>query len=542
MPALRRTFAFVAIALSVVPLIVSAPLLDPDEGLHAAIAQEMVLQHDYVTPTFLGDPFLDKPILFFWVEAFSLRGFGMNEAAVRLPPLLFGALGMLSLALLGVAMFGLNIGLVAGIVYGTMLLPVAISNVAVHDIALVPFMCVAAWCLWRASGSRRAWAWGVPAGVCLGLSILTKGLAGAVFVGIFAGCIAVPAAPKPGGGGRQPSTIARLATALTIAGGVAFCLAAPWYVAMERAHPGYLHYYFIERHLRGYLTSTQRHAGRVWWYYVPIVLGGALPWTGYVASALRHIRRRGERPLISIAWAWFGLGLLFLSIGESKLVTYVLPIFPALALAIAEEIVTFGQSRMGLAIQIVTLVVLPIATVIALPFMLDAPIGLTWIVPMAAMGGVLLIARRALRATTIETAIGAGALMALVSFIAVLTASLPRAAAYLTSRDLAAALNAGPHLPSRVAILDERIGSIVFYLSPALRAEATPDRIQITSLSSAIEHVRVDSPDAILAVRDGQLRRFTRLFPNPPQPSVRAGTFSVFRADHLRDALGANRH
>ena len=48
---------------------------------------------------------------------------------------------------------------------------------------------------------------------------------------------------------------------------------------MEQAHPGYLHYYFVERHLQGYLTATQRHAGRPFWYCLQIVLGGALPWT-----------------------------------------------------------------------------------------------------------------------------------------------------------------------------------------------------------------------------------------------------------------------
>src|SRR3982750_758615 len=137
MMALRLPFAFVVFALSILPLLVRAPLVDPDEGLHAAIAQEMVLRHDYVTPTFLGEPFLDKPVLFFWTEAFSLRVFGMHEAAVRVPPLGFGVLGMLTVALLGTAMFGTTVGLASGLVYGTMLLPVAMSNVAVHDIALV---------------------------------------------------------------------------------------------------------------------------------------------------------------------------------------------------------------------------------------------------------------------------------------------------------------------------------------------------------------------------------------------------------------------
>src|SRR3954468_12123637 len=112
MQRLRWIFVAMAIALVVAPLLANAPLFDPDEGLHAAIAQEMVMRHDYVTPTFLGEPFLDKPILFFWAEAFSLRAFGTNEAAVRLPPLAFGALGMLSIALLGAAMFGRDVGLV----------------------------------------------------------------------------------------------------------------------------------------------------------------------------------------------------------------------------------------------------------------------------------------------------------------------------------------------------------------------------------------------------------------------------------------------
>src|SRR3954451_22411171 len=122
MQRLRRIFVAIAIALVVAPLVANAPLFDPDEGLHAAIAQEMVARGDYVTPTFLGEPFLDKPILFFWAEAVSLRLVGHNEAAVRLPPLLFGVAGMLSIALLGGALFGEAAGLVAGIVYGTMLL------------------------------------------------------------------------------------------------------------------------------------------------------------------------------------------------------------------------------------------------------------------------------------------------------------------------------------------------------------------------------------------------------------------------------------
>ena len=183
-------FAVVALALFVAPLFASAPLFDPDEGLHAAIAQEMVQRGDYVTPTFRGEPFLDKPILFFWAEAASLRLFGHNAFAVRVPPLLFGLFGMITVALLGRALFDESIGLMSGIVYGTMLLPLGVSEVAVHDVGLVPFMCIACVCLLKSQ--RNLGRYAAIAGVALGLSILTKGLVGIVFTGIFATKCPIP--------------------------------------------------------------------------------------------------------------------------------------------------------------------------------------------------------------------------------------------------------------------------------------------------------------------------------------------------------------
>src|SRR5690349_6555730 len=197
MLSLRRVFATVALVFVLVPLAASPPLFDPDEGLHAAIAQEMVTRGDYVTPRFLGEPFLDKPVLFFWAEAASLRLFGDREIAVRLPPLLFGLAGMVSVGRVAATLFGTSAGLVSGIVYATMLLPIGVSQLAVHDIGLVPFMSTAAWAFVRITAADRAPSiarivmLAVLAGVCFGLSILTKGLVGVVFVGIFAACLVV---------------------------------------------------------------------------------------------------------------------------------------------------------------------------------------------------------------------------------------------------------------------------------------------------------------------------------------------------------------
>jgi 4-amino-4-deoxy-L-arabinose transferase-like glycosyltransferase len=530
MSRLRRIFAVIALALVIAPLAANAPLFDPDEGLHAAIAQEMVLRGDYVTPTFLGEPFLDKPILFFWTEAASLRLFGNREAAVRLPPLLFGLLGMIAVAALGRTLFDETTGLVAGIVYGTMVLPLGVSEVAVHDVAVVPFMCAACAWMFGSDSVASTFRWKILlAGIALGLSILTKGLVGVVFTGILAACLAF----------ENPKNAMRLAAVLAIAGVVAILVALPWYVAMERAHPGYLHYYFVERHLQGYLTATQRHAGRGWWYYIPIVIGGALPWTGYLAGAARGAL--GSRMRL-VTWGWFLAGFVFLSAGESKLVTYALPLFPALAILAAERIVAAGTfaGRLAYGTFVTSLAILPLGALIAVALRFGGVSVTSWLIVLLASAAIAVVGIRLRpdRASTLHDRAAAVMGLPVMALLALMIVA-PRAASWMTARDLAASLNSAGTLPPYVSVLDERIGSLVFYLAPPLRASAAPGRIDNASIAEAIGRMRAAPDDAVLAVRDDRLARFNRLFATPPVPAAHAGTFTIFRAGPLREALQA---
>jgi 4-amino-4-deoxy-L-arabinose transferase-like glycosyltransferase len=530
MSSLRRTFAIVALALVIAPLVANAPLFDPDEGLHAAIAQEMVRTGDYITPRFLGEPFLDKPILFFWAEAFSLRVFGMNEAAVRIPPLLFGVLGMVSVAFLGRALFDEPAGLIAGIVYGTMLVPMGVGEIAVHDVAVVPFMCGAI-ALLLATKRGPATVSAAGAGVCLGLSILTKGLVGVAFAGLFAVCLAA----------ARPSLMLRLAIALTVAVIVAAVIAAPWYVAMEHAHPGYLHYYFIERHLQGYLTATQRHAGRGWWYYVPIVIAGSLPWFGYLVPAARAARDDRRRLVV---WGWFVAGFVFLSAGESKLATYALPLFPALAILIGESIarVNGAIDRLGYGIYAATLSVMPICIAIALQMKFGGMTGVYWTLAVAitlAIAFVSVSGSRMARHSAgrvVQPFTGAAPLPSLMALFGLMIFIRP-AAAWMTSRDVARQLNAAGALPPQVTVVDERVGSLIFYLDPALRAQATRQNIEESDMAATIQRSRIEPLDGIVIVRNNLLYRFARQFGLPPGASWTAGTNTVFREESLQKAL-----
>jgi hypothetical protein len=107
----------------------------------------------------------------------------------------------------------------------------------------------------------------------------------------------------------------------------------------------------------------------------------------------------------------------------------------------------------------------------------------------------------------------------------------------MTARDLSASLNAGGTLPPRVSVVGERIGSLIFYLSPSLRRDASPARVGSVSLAEAVSRIRTDPPDAVIAIRNDQLERFERLFSAPPAPTAQAGTMSVFRVGTLQPLL-----
>ncbi|HRU07627.1 MAG TPA: glycosyltransferase family 39 protein, partial [Candidatus Brocadiia bacterium] len=149
-----RATLVVALLLYVYPLWVDTPLMDPGEGLHAGIAQEMVEKGDWVVPRFMGEPFLDKPILYTWAQAVSMRWFGASAAAARAPGLLLAMLGVVLVGLMGRRLFGDLAGALAGLFYATMVLPAGLAQTAHHDVAMTPMVIRAFWALWEGEQAR----------------------------------------------------------------------------------------------------------------------------------------------------------------------------------------------------------------------------------------------------------------------------------------------------------------------------------------------------------------------------------------------------
>lgn len=483
------------------PLLIDIPLLDPDEGLHAAIAQGMVESNDWVVPRMLGEPFLDKPILYFWLQALSIKVFGFHAAAVRLPGLVCGLLGSVTCGWLALELWGRRAAVWATALHMTMVVPLALAQAAVHDVALVPFTNAALVCFWKGAQTQatpraRALAF-ASAGVLLGGAFLTKGLIGIALVGLAYGAWLVVS--------RRLSwpIIAGGAAALAIAALVAI----PWYVLMELRNPGYAHYYFVERHLMGFATATQRHGQRAWWYFLPILLAGGLPWLAYLPLGLRTWwpRRRDDARSagVILAWCWLITSLVFLTLAKSKLVTYILPAFPAVALLAADAWLRLVGDEVTLAVRNwfrrLTLVICGLG-MCALPIMLRVVhrrfgVEIGSVTVLAAVTVSLALLWPAWLAWHDRLAAGMRASMAAlaVCFLFIMTAVMPTLAEGESGRELACHFNSQGALPAKIEVLDERIGSLVFYLDPPLRKGLNTDRLRALTFD---EFMHRDAPMA----------------------------------------------
>lgn len=555
------------------PLTLDVPLVDPDEGLHAAIAQEMLTRGDLVMPRFLGEPFLDKPILYFWALAASIGVFGEHEAAVRLPGLLFGWLGALTTALLAWQMAGRRLAILAFGLYATTILPLALTQAAVHDVALIPWTNLALLFLWRAhERTTTAGAVGeaVFAGVFVGLAMLTKGLVGVALVGLpWAVWLLL----------RRRLTIRMLAAGLvTLVVGAA--LATPWYLAMERAQPGYLHYFFVERHLLGFATTTQIHGERPWWYYLPLVAGGAWPWVVYVPFAVRSRSAGSGQAWPSLVWTWLVVDMVLLSTAKSKLVTYVLPVFPAIAMlaslawtSVADRVRDRADLRWWRGITaavwlhaITGCVLAPVAFVLA-----RAEFGIDlgragWIGAAALVGGYawVLAQWHEFRAG-FSTAVGSafrrtegrlkpaptggessslavrvlviqGGLVA-ATFVLMMAVALRPAAEQFSARSAAQHFNGRGALPPQIWVVDERIGSLVFYLDARLRRELTPSRIEHVPLGRLLGRLPTAPPDVAVVLAERDVRRFARGVDLMGVPYEQAGRHRIYMTGPLRERI-----
>jgi len=345
------------------------PLSVPDEGRYVEIPREMVVTGDYLTPRLNGVKYFEKPVLFYWLEAFSIKLFGLHEFTLRLWPAILALLGCLAVAVAGARLFGRLSGLLAAGILSTTLLYYAMSRAIVLDMPVSVLLTIALLSFligtheppgWK----RRLYLWGFYA--CSALAVLTKGLIGIVIPGMIIGVWILVLGEW------------RLLKTLSIPSGVVLFLliAVPWHFMVGRVNPEFFNFYFIHEHFARYLTKVH---GRYqpFWFFVPIVFLGMFPWSAFLIQAVNHSipsswRERHEHRDALFLLLWIFMVFLFFSASDSKLIPYILPIFPPLALIIGRYFAAawgrqdFPGIRIGYIILLLVAIVL-VAALAVLP-------------------------------------------------------------------------------------------------------------------------------------------------------------------------------
>ncbi len=313
-------------------------LVKPDEGRYAEIPREMVVSGDWLTPRLNGYKYFEKPPLQYWITAAAFTAFGQNEWAARLWPGVTGFLGVLLVFWAGNRLFGPPVGLYGAAVAASSAMYASIGHVLTLDMALCVFMSASVFAFAVAqhdpAGEPERRRWMLLAWAAAALAVLSKGLVGIVL---------------PAGAATLYVLIERdwrlLGRLHALGGGLLFlAIAAPWFIAVSLANPEFLRFFFIHEHLERFTT---REHGRYQpaWYFVPVLLAGVLPWIVDLFPALGRAWTRAPETRFQprrFLLLWCVVVLAFFSASDSKLGSYILPVFPALAVLIGIHLTSAG--------------------------------------------------------------------------------------------------------------------------------------------------------------------------------------------------------
>jgi 4-amino-4-deoxy-L-arabinose transferase-like glycosyltransferase len=306
-------------------------LVPSDEGRYAEMAREMFVTGDWITPRYNGYKYFEKPPLQTWMNALTFAWFGIGEWQARLYTALAGFAGVLVAGYTAARLINPAAGFAAAVVLASAPYWQLMGHFNTLDMGLSFWMEVTLCAMLLAQrvgvGMREArrWMW-----LCWGsmaLAVLSKGLIGIMLPGAVLVLYTLIE--------RDWALWKRLYLPSGLV--VFFAIATPWFVLVQLRNPEFFNFFFIVQQFDRYLTPAQNRPGPVY-YFVGVLIVGLLPWLSlgwqsvrYALAQPRQLNGFAPGKLLVI---WSAFIFVFFSASHSKLVSYVLPIAPALALVI----------------------------------------------------------------------------------------------------------------------------------------------------------------------------------------------------------------
>ncbi len=333
-------------AIYIIPL-GGRPLITPDEYRYAEIPREMLESGDWVTPKLAHVRYFEKPVMGYWLNAISIALFGENAFAIRLPSAISVGISSLLLWLMvrrfskddETAWLSTGIFLTCGLVYfvGTFAVLDSLTTMFLNG-AMVAFFFAASEEEW----SRFKIIALAMAGIFCGLAFLTKG-----FLAFAVPIVAIVPYLLWEKRWKELFVLPWIPILTAI------LVALPWALMIHFREADYWHYFFWVEHVQRLLGKNATQHPEPFWLYIPILLGGALPWAFLLPCAIislrKNLRQISSRPILRYAICWLVFPFLFFSVSSGKLATYILPCFAPLAIILAVTLIAYfrtGCSKM----------------------------------------------------------------------------------------------------------------------------------------------------------------------------------------------------
>lgn len=306
------------------------PFATPDEARYVEIPREMLATGDWITPRLNGVKYFEKPPFLYWLQAINLKIFGLQEGKMRLWIVFFATLGCIATYCFGQSVFNRSTGLIASGILATCCLYFSLARLIILDMPLSIQITLSLYCFYKgfyslSSLQRRFWFYGFSTFCALG--VLTKGIIALALSGpiIFLWLTWT----------RQWNRIFPLYIFSCL--GIFLAIAAPWHILVSLKNPEFPYKYFIVEHFLRY-TTTIHSRYQPFWFFIPILLTGLLPWTSFLFESLKNFYFQKKEPTLSFLWIWASWIFVFFSISHSKLIPYILSMFPPLALVIGHTL------------------------------------------------------------------------------------------------------------------------------------------------------------------------------------------------------------
>lgn len=314
-------------------------LMDPDEGRYNQIPREMLLSGDFITPHLNGVEYFEKPAFQYWFTAIMMKIFGVTEFAGRILPAL-SAIGCVGLVgFLGTMMYSRKVGLLASAILATSCLNLIVASINILDMALTLFMtaCMVFFYAFERTEKKK---WLVAFYIAMGFGVLTKGLVAIILpFGILFWYTILT---------KRPRLFLKL---FYLPGILAFLIVTvPWFYLVCQANHDFFYFFFVREHFLRF-TTKMHDRFQPWWFFIPFVIIGMLPWTGFLLSlfskkgVIRKTTSQRNRFDIIFLLLWFFIIFIFYSISDSKLVPYIMPCWMPLAILIAASIKRFEDEN-----------------------------------------------------------------------------------------------------------------------------------------------------------------------------------------------------